>query len=410
MQFLHTEFMIILATAILAFCIPFIFWYLNKNPRKKFEETPRFHHEANCASKSPSLKPQKQAEPMESTTVTIRVGKDKYSWEMPAPVTGAAVYGRLESELGLKGDGIRSITHGGKKVKPDTVITKKLIVNLAKKKPQVVSAPVVDNNTVSYNFDFSSYWPSLSSLFSFFGSSSVSDLPKSSEQQKCEHTLRTASGLLREASSMIERDAKEISQDPKKFRELLLRTSDLGQALSTLGSGLANEENSNEKLSNVTQKTADEMDDDLIDDLLAEIPEVEELNIEQSLLVSKATKAAKSAPGNGMMDIMSSLMKPPANDASGAAPAQNLLSMLMQNKQKGAEAPKSKGPSAWKKSVTPARATMYAKLFQRDTKSLRSSKLKLSPNYMLGSSNVDSKKLQALVKQQNKENSDFFTK
>ena len=66
---------------------------------------------------------------------------------MPAPVTGAAIYERLEAELGLKKDDVRSITMGGKKVKPDTMITKKLIVNLTKKKPQIVSTPPAETSS-----------------------------------------------------------------------------------------------------------------------------------------------------------------------------------------------------------------------------------------------------------------------
>merc|ERR1719376_1071205 len=367
--------------------------------KKPIKEESEFPQEATCASKSPILKPQKPIEKaMDSTTVAIRVGKEKYSWSMPAPVTGKAMYERLEAELGLKKDDVRSITMGGKKVKPDTMITEKLIVNLTKKKPQIVSTPPAETSNVTYNFDFSSFWPSLSSLYSYFSSGdSVKELPTGSEQAKCEHALRSTASLLKEASQILDKDASAISKDPTKFQESLNKIDELGQAISKLGFGLAHQKTSssvNPPPAFEKKKSSEEMTDDLIDDLLAEAEPVQELNIEQTVVATKPSKAA--APQNNMMDIMNSLMKPPSGDSNGA-PANNLLNMLMKNNQNSGPPPGPSSPTAWKKSLSGKKAAQYAKIFQRDTRVMRSCKLELSSSYLLGSSNVNSKKLQAMM-------------
>ena len=60
----------------------------------------------------------------------------RFAWEFEKPVTGADIQQRLSEELQYTEGDIRSILHGGKKVKNDTIIVKSLTVNLAKKKKE----------------------------------------------------------------------------------------------------------------------------------------------------------------------------------------------------------------------------------------------------------------------------------
>ena len=86
---------------------------------------------------------------------------------------------------------------------------------------------------------------------------------------------------------MLDKDASAISKDPTKFQESLNKIDELGQAISKLGSGLANQKTSssvNPPPALEKKKSSEEMTDDLIDDLLAEAEPVQELNIEQTVV------------------------------------------------------------------------------------------------------------------------------
>jgi hypothetical protein len=279
-------------------------------------------------------------------------------------------------------------------VKPDTEITKKLIVNLAKKKSQAPT-PVV-NKIVSYNFDFSSFWSPFSSLYSYFSTGAPpKDLPKSSQQDQCEHTLQTAAAMLREASIMLEKNAQGMSADPKKFEEALMKISELGQSLSQLGSGLIDQEPPKQSQPEPikSEKTAEEEADDLMDDLFADLEDAPQIEINQTVVPSNSSQSSNP---NNMLDIMNSLMKP-ADNKKGTPPAANLLNMFMNNQKNSAPEPSSKSPTAWKNSMTPKKSSQYAKIFQRDMRDMRNRKLKLSANYLLGSSNVDTAKLRSML-------------